>query len=69
MGCLGGFARLWVLLSFSFVLSKLAYGQLVFGYLDLRAGALAELIVLPTVQAAVFWLVTRRARQTRGKER
>jgi hypothetical protein len=48
---------------FSYVPLKLLYDLAVPGYVDLRATSLAGLVVLPSAQAVVFWLVTRRARR------
>ncbi len=64
-----GFASMWLLLTVSYVLVKVAYDQLVFGYLDVRAYSLLQLVILPAAQAVVFWGVTRRLRQSRGSDR
>ena len=66
---IGGLWRLWLLLVLSFVCVQLAYDLVVMGYVDLRVRALAQLVVVPSAQAGVFWLVTRRLRQGRGSPR
>jgi hypothetical protein len=65
----GGWLRLWILLLGSYVCVKLAYDQLVLGYLDLRPSSLVQLLLLPTAQAGALLFVTRRARQSRGRPR
>lgn len=58
----GAFLRLWVLLVFSYAPLKVLFDLVGSGYIDLRNAALVQLLALPSAQAVVFWLVTRRGR-------
>lgn len=62
----GAFLRLWLVLLFAFVLAKLLFNLVVFGWIDLRFTALVEMLALPLVQSAVFWMITRRRVASNG---
>lgn len=53
------FLRLWLLMTFSYVILTLVYDLVGPGYVDLRESSLLKLLVVPLGQAVVFWLVTR----------
>ena len=56
----GTFVRLWVLLTFSYVLCRLIFDAAVWRLIDLRRGVLVETLALPLGQALVYWTVTAR---------
>ena len=64
----GEFLRLWVILVFSYTGAKLLFDQVVMGYFDARPRSLAGLLLIPTMQALVFWIVSRRQRQARSDD-
>lgn len=57
------FLRLWFVLSFAFVLTKLLFNLVVLGWIDLRPTAFLEWLLLPLGQSIVFWAITRRSRR------
>lgn len=61
---LAAFLRLWILMVFSYVILKLLFDLAGPGYADLRGRSLVQLVALPTGQAVIFWLVTRRTRKS-----
>ena len=60
---LGALLRLWVVLTFSYALLKLLLDLIYPGYVDLRTSALYQLLLIPTGQALVYWIVARRSRR------
>jgi len=62
----GAFLRLWVVIVFSYAPLKLIYDLVAGGYVDLRGASLAGLVVLPSAQTVVVWLITRRGRSQSG---
>ena len=57
------FLRLWFVVWFAYVTTKLLVDLAVMGWIDLRREVLAELLLLPLGQTAVLWVVTRRTRR------
>jgi hypothetical protein len=63
------FLRLWFVLSFAYVATKLIFDVGVMGWVDLRPAAFKELAFVPLGQSVVFWVITRRARKgTAGED-
>jgi len=60
------FLRLWFVLGFAYFALRLIFNLSVMGWIDVRPVAFLDLTVVPLGQAAVLWMVTRRARQTVG---
>jgi hypothetical protein len=60
------FLRLWFVLFFSYLLLKFLFNLVVLGWVDLRASAFQELLVLPSGQSVVFWFITRRQRRVQA---
>lgn len=60
------FLRLWLVLTLSYVVLKFLFDLLVQGWIDLDWVLTPWPLILPLGQAAVFWVVSRRWRVTRG---
>ena len=66
IGSLGVFLRLWLVLGAAYALVKLAVDIGFGGFVDLRAVALWELLLVPLGQAGVAYAIRRRARHSDG---
>ncbi len=53
------FLVLWVFLFVTFLAMKVIYNLWFYGWIDLRKGAILEVLILPMGQAILFWFAYR----------
>ena len=53
------FLVLWFFLFITFLAMKIVFNLLVYGWIDLRQGAILEVLVLPLGQSLLFWFAYR----------
>lgn len=51
------FVGIWIFMFFSYLTMKIAFNIVYFDWIDLRRAALIEIMVLPTGQSVVFWII------------
>ncbi len=59
------FLLLWLFMFATFLVARLSVNMLVYGWIDLRKSALAELLVLPLAQALLFLPLSGLGRRSR----
>lgn len=57
MSTLGRFLRLWLVLAFSYALLRFLFNLGVRGFIILSPRFIDELIYVPLLQAAIFWVL------------
>ena len=57
------FLGLWLLMFLSYLLIKMGFNFIVFGWIDLRKVAFLELLIIPLSQSVALWLFYRSIRE------
>ncbi|KPA13044.1 membrane protein [Candidatus Magnetomorum sp. HK-1] len=51
--------KTYIALLLSYLIARIMYDRIIFGYLDLRVWALLELVIIPIALTVLFWLTSR----------
>lgn len=66
---LGKFIKLWLLLFFIYLILKVIFNLLFYGWIDLRRIALLELLTIPLCQSILLWLAIRMRKKNERQDR